>query len=34
MHYPVNGVPTGTPSLRLHSQSDKLHKSKYFFMPH
>jgi hypothetical protein len=24
MRYPVNSRPTGTPSLRLHSQSDKL----------
>jgi hypothetical protein len=34
IHYPAHSVPTGIPSLRLHCQSDKLHKSKYLFMPH
>jgi hypothetical protein len=29
MHYSVS-VSTSTPSLRQHSQSDKLHNSKYF----
>jgi len=30
MRYPVNSVPTGQPSLRLHSQSDKLQKKSIF----
>jgi len=34
MYYPGNRVPTGTLSLGLHAQSDKLHNSKYLFPCH